>query len=137
MSLFYAGCRTEAAAYIRETARLATQHGGFPAGTRAANLSAVLELTDPAAAAEAARDQPWYLRRAGTREYLATAVLNRVGALIELGEWDAAETELTQAVDSDGLAGIEYLTCQRAWLAALRGDAATADTLLAGVRDLR
>ena len=136
--LIYAGCRTEAVAYLRETARLATQNGdNFRQGRALLNLSAVLELTDPAAAAEAARTAIDYLRRAGTREYLATAVLNRVGALIDLGDWDAAETELTQAVDSDGLAGIEYLTCQRAWLAALRGDAATADTLLAGVRDLR
>ena len=36
-----------------------------------------------------------------------------------LGDWDAAEEELTQAVDSDGLADIEYLTCERGWLAAL------------------
>ena len=136
--LIYAGCRTEAVAYIRETARLATHSGdNFRQGRALLNLSAALELTDPAAAAEAARTAIDYLRRTGTRDYLATAILNRIGALIDLGDWDAAETELIQAMDSDGLAGIEYLTCERAWLAALHGDAATADALLAGVRDLR
>ena len=54
-----------------------------------------------------------------------------------LGDWDAAEAELTQAVDSDGLADIEFLACYRGWLAALRGDAATAETMLAGLQDLR
>ena len=84
--LIYAGCRTEAVAYFRETARLATQNGDhFRQGRALLNLSAVLELTDPAAAAEAARTAIGTVRRAGTREYLATAVLNRVGALIDLG----------------------------------------------------
>ena len=136
--LFYAGCRAEAVAYIRETARLATQVGdNFRLGRALLNLSALLELTDSAAAAEAARTAIGYLRLAGVRDYLATAILNLAGTLIDVGDWDAAETELTQAVDSDGLADIEYLTCERAWLAALRGDATTAGAVLAGVRDLR
>ena len=136
--LFYAGCRAEALAYMRETARLATESGdNFRQGRALLNLSAFLELTDPAAAAEAARSAIGYLRRAGAREYLATAILNRSGALVDLGDWEAAETELAQAVDSDGLADIEYLTCHGAWLAALRGDAATAGTALAGIRGLR
>ena len=92
---------------------------------------------DNAAAAEAAQTAAGYLRRAGTRDYLATAVMNLAAAMIELGDWDAAETELVQAIDSDGLADIEYLTCQRAWLAALRGDAATAGTVLEGLHELR
>ena len=49
-----------------------------------------------------------------------------------LGDWDAAEEELTRAVDSDGLADIEILTCYRGWLAALRGDAATAEDRAGG-----
>jgi hypothetical protein len=40
-------------------------------------------------------------------------------------------------MDSDGLADIDYLVCQRGWLAALRGDVATAGTILAGVQSLR
>jgi hypothetical protein len=54
-----------------------------------------------------------------------------------LGDWDAAGQELTQAVDGDRLAGIDRLTCYQAWLAALRGDAATAATLLAAIGDMR
>ena len=54
-----------------------------------------------------------------------------------LGDWDAAEAELTQAADADGLADNEYLACYRGWLAALRGDAAAAETMLAGLPDLR
>ena len=134
--LFFAGCRAEASAYIRETVRLATQRGdNFRLGRALLNLSA-FEHTDPMTAVEAARAAVGNLRRAGARDYLATAVLNLTSALTELGDWDAAETGLTQAMDSDGLADIEYLVCYRAWLAALRGDAATAGTHLAGVRDL-
>jgi tetratricopeptide (TPR) repeat protein len=136
--LAYAGCRAEAVAYVRETARLATQSAdSFRQGRALLNLAAFVELTEPDTAAEAARTAIDYLRRAGARDYLATAVLNRAGALIDLGDWDGAETELTQTVDSDGLADIEYLSCAHAWLAALRGDTATGGTVLAGVRDMR
>jgi class 3 adenylate cyclase/predicted ATPase len=136
--LFFAGCRAEAIAYIRENARLATQVGdSFRLGRALLNLSAALGVTDPAAAVEAARTAAGHLRRAGARDYLATAILNLHGALIELGDWDAAETELSQAVDADGLADIEYLACYRGWLAAMRGDAATAGTILAGLQDMR
>ncbi|MGH3154714.1 MAG: hypothetical protein ACRDOB_28860, partial [Streptosporangiaceae bacterium] len=136
--LFFAGCRAEAAAYVRETARLATQTGdNFRLGRALLNLSAVLELTDPAAATEAARAAAGHLRRTGVRDYLATAIMNLAGGLIDLGEWDAAETELAQAMDADGLADIQYLACQRGWIAALRGDAVTAKALLAGLADLR
>jgi hypothetical protein len=54
-----------------------------------------------------------------------------------VGDWDAADRELIQAVDSDGLAVIEHIACCRGWLAALRGDVATAEAMLAGLRDLR
>ena len=54
-----------------------------------------------------------------------------------LGDWDAADDVLTGAFDSDGLTDIEYLTCYRAWLTALRGDADDAWTVLAALRDLR
>jgi hypothetical protein len=58
-------------------------------------------------------------------------------ALLMFGDWDTAKAELTQAADSDRLSDDEHLTCYRGWLEALRGDAATADTLLAGLPDLR
>ena len=135
--LAYAGCRAEAFAYIREAARLATQASDtFRQGRALLNLSAFAEAVDPAAGAEAARAAAGHLRRTGNREYLATAVLNLVDCLIDLGDWDEAETELTQALDSDGLADIEYLASRPGWLAALRGDTATAGMVLAGLRDL-
>ena len=68
---------------------------------------------------------------------LAYAIGNLAQALLMLGDWDAADAELTQAADSDGLAGDEFLACYRGWLAALRGDAATAQATLAGLADLR
>jgi class 3 adenylate cyclase/predicted ATPase len=136
--LFFAGCRAEAIAYIRETARLATQAGdNFRLGRALLNVSAALTVSDPAEAAEAARTAAGHLRRAGARNSLATAILNLVDALIELGDWDEADMELTQAMDSDGLADIEYLACKRSWLAALRGDAATAAGVLTGLGNLR
>jgi hypothetical protein len=58
-------------------------------------------------------------------------------ALLMLGDWDAAGAELTRAADSYGLAGYEFLACQRGWLAALRGDTAAAQVLLADLADLR
>ena len=136
--LFFAGCWPEAMAYLRETARLADQIGdNFRLGRALLNLSAFLAITDPTAALEAGRSAAGHLRRAGARDYLATAILNIVDALIQLGDWNTAGTELTQALDHDGLADIEYLTCLGAWLAALRGDAAAADEILEGLRDLR
>ncbi len=130
--------RPEAVAYLRESARLATQIGDdISVGRALGNLADVLMVTDPAAAAEAARTAAGHGRRAGAREDLAVAITNLVQALLLLGDWDAAEQEFTQAVDSDGLADIELLACQRGWLAALRGDAATAQTLLAALPDLR
>jgi len=136
--LFFAGCWPEATAYLREAARLASQAGdNFRLGRALLNLSANLGIADPAAAMEAGRTAVGHLRRAGARDYLATAILNITDVLIQLGDWDTAETELTQALDHDGLADIEYLACLHGWLAALRGDAAAASTVLAGLRDLR
>jgi class 3 adenylate cyclase/tetratricopeptide (TPR) repeat protein len=125
-------------AYFRESARLATQAGdNIALGRALLNLSDPLAGTDPAAAAEAARTAAGHLRRTGARDTLAYAVMNEVQALLMLGDWDAAEAELTQAADSDGLAEREGLACYRGWLAALRGDAADAETTLAALPDLR
>ena len=53
-----------------------------------------------------------------------------------LGDWDTAEAEFTQAVDSDGAGGHRGTSrCERGWLAALRGDAATAEAMLAAPAD--
>ena len=106
-------------------------------GQALANLADVQAGTDPEAAAETARTAAGHARRAGDQRGLAFAIVNLAMALVMLGDWDAAGTELTQAADSDALAGYEFLTCQRGWLVALRGDIATAQAMLADLADLR
>ena len=133
-----AGRHNEAVAYYHEAARLAAQaDDNALLGAVLGNLSDALAVTDPAAAAEAARKAIEHSRRAGIRGNLTIATANLAQALLLLGDWDAANGVLTQAVDSDGLADIDYLSCHRGLLAALRGDTHTADTLLAGLRDMR
>jgi class 3 adenylate cyclase/tetratricopeptide (TPR) repeat protein len=132
------GRQPQSVAYFREGARLATQaDDNALLGNVLLNLSDALAVTDPAAGAEAARSAAGHLRRAGNRDMMAYANANLVHALLLLGDWDAADGVLTQALDSDGLSDIEYLTCYRGWLAALRGDAETAETVLAALPDLR
>jgi class 3 adenylate cyclase/predicted ATPase len=127
----------QAAAYFRESARLAGQAGdGRRAGQALLNLADVLVGIDPGAAAETARTAAGHLRRAGSLDYLAFATVNLAMALLMLGDWDAADAELTQAADSDALADDEFLTCYRGWLAALRGDTAAAQARLAGLAGL-
>jgi class 3 adenylate cyclase/tetratricopeptide (TPR) repeat protein len=136
--LAFADRYPEAAAYFREAVRLATQVGdNFRLGRALLNLADVLTVTDPATGAEAARAAAGHLRRIGARDPLAFAISNLAQALLMLGDWDAADGELTRAADSDGLSDYEFLTCCRGWLAALRGDVGTADTMLAGLPDLR
>jgi class 3 adenylate cyclase/predicted ATPase len=130
--------RPQAVAYLRESARLATQTGdGFIVGRALLNLADALSATDPAAAADAARTAAGHLRRTGAWTFLAVTILNLAEALLQLGDWDAAEAELTRAVDSDGRADDGYIALYRGWLAALRGDAETAQARLAALHDLR
>ncbi len=136
--LAFSGRQPEAVAYLREGARLATQAGdNFRLGRALLNLAVALNRTDPAAGAEAARTAAGHLRRAGARDYLATAIMNLAGSLRELGDWDTAEEELSNAMDSDGLTDMESLVCERGLLAAQRGDAVTAETALAGLHETR
>ena len=130
--------RTEAVAYFHQAARLAEEAGDtFGLGLALVNLANVLSVTDPAVAAETARAAAGPMRRAGAWEGLAHVTGNLVQALLMLGEWDAAEKELTRAMDSDRLGDIERLVCCRGWLAALRGDTTTAQTMLSALPDLR
>jgi class 3 adenylate cyclase/predicted ATPase len=134
----FGGRRPQAAAYFREAARLATQAGDtVRLGRALVNLADTVTTTDPAAGAEAARAAAAHLRRAGARDLLAVAVTNLAQALLTTGDWDTAAAELTQAIDADGLAGIAYLPCYRAWVAALRGDTPAAQAALAALGDLR
>ena len=134
----FAGRRPEAASYLREAVRLAGQAGDtVQLGRALLNLSDAVTGTDPAAGAEAARAAAAHSRRAGARDHLAVAVVNLAQALLMAGDWDAAGAELAQAADADGLAGLDFLACDRAWLAALRGEAPAAQAILAGLGDLR
>jgi len=137
--LGHAGRRQpEAASYFREAARLATQAGDtLTLGRALLSLSDAITGTYPAAGAEAARAAAAHLRKVGDRHHLAVAVVNLAQALLMTGDWDSAEAELNQALDGDGLADIQFLACNRAWVAALRGDTETAETVLAGLGDLR
>jgi class 3 adenylate cyclase/predicted ATPase len=130
--------RPEAAAYYREGARLADQAGDSRnLGAALVNLADIVMTTDPGTSAETARAAAGHLRRAGDRPILAVAIVNLAQALVMLADWDTAEAELARAADSDALADFEFVTCQRAWLAALRGDVHAAQTVLTGLRDLR
>jgi hypothetical protein len=128
----------QAAAYLREAARLAEQaDDNRRLGRALLNLAHMLAAADPAAAAEAARAAVAQLRRAGARDFLAVAVTNLIQALLMTGDWETAESELAQAIDARDLGDVEFLGCYRAWVAALRGDTATAQAALAGLSDLR
>jgi class 3 adenylate cyclase/predicted ATPase len=134
----FAGRMAQAAAGYREAARLAERAGDtIQLGRALLNLSDAVTGSDPAAGAEAAGAAAGHLRKAGARNLLAFAVTNLVQALLMTGDWDGAGAALARAADADGLAGIEDLACYQAWLAALRGEAATAQEALAGLGDLR
>jgi class 3 adenylate cyclase/tetratricopeptide (TPR) repeat protein len=136
--LDFADRHFEAAAYLRESARLAEEIGDNDLlGISLSNLSNTLVVTDPAAAAETARTAAAHLRRAGNRDFLAWTTGNLASALQMLGDWDTADEELRRAAEADGLADHEFLACSRAWLAVLRGDTGTAKTVLAALSDLR
>ncbi|HXW45192.1 MAG TPA: hypothetical protein VEL03_10415, partial [Streptosporangiaceae bacterium] len=133
-----AGRRPQAISYMRESARLAEQAGDhLILGRALLNLSDALTPSDPAAGAEAARTAAGHLRRTGARRFLAAAVINVAEALLQLGDWDAAEAELTRAEDADALADIEEVTCERSWVALLRGDDETAEAVVADLQHLR
>jgi predicted ATPase len=133
-----AGRRAEAAAYYRESVRLADRAGDSRRlGMALLNLADILAGTDPGEAAEIARTAAGHARRVGDRFGLAFSTVNLAQALLMRGDWDAAEKELTEAADSDALADYEFLTCYRGWLAALRGDTAAAQGMLTGLGDLR
>ncbi len=136
--LLFAGRRAEGIAYFTQAVRFAEQAGdNTRLGRVLVNLSEALAVTDPAGAAETARTAMVHLRQIGDRPLLSGSTENLVQALLLLGDWDTADDALTEAVDSDGLGDSEYLSCYRGWLAALRGDVGTAETVLAGLNAIR
>jgi len=133
--LMFTERRTEAAAYLRESIRLATEAGAtFAIGSGLLNLGVVLDGQEARAAA--ARSAAGYLRRVGNVDFLAYALGNLSAALMALGEWDAAEAELKHAIASGELPQSEFTTMQLAELAAARGDPA-AEAMVATLQDLR
>jgi class 3 adenylate cyclase/tetratricopeptide (TPR) repeat protein len=136
--LYLAQRRTEGIAYFTQAARLAEQADSHTLlGRVYINLAETFLTTDPENAVEAARTAAGHLRQTGALDYLVVAVINLVQAQLTLGDWDAAEQQLTHAMEADGLSGNDYLVGYVAWLAALRGDAESAAETLAGMRDLR
>jgi class 3 adenylate cyclase/tetratricopeptide (TPR) repeat protein len=130
--------RPQAITYLRESARLATQAGdNFTVGRALINLADALMPSDPAAAADAARTAAGQVRRTGERRPLAAAIVNVAEALLQVGDWDAATTELSPEVDSAALADMEQLAVERGWLAALRGDAETAAAMFTALPSMR
>jgi class 3 adenylate cyclase/tetratricopeptide (TPR) repeat protein len=130
--------RPEAVAYLRENVRLATQAGEtIDVGRALLNLSDAEADTDLQAAAEDARTAAGHLRRAGASRYLAVAIANLAQALLMLGDWEAAESELTSAADAGEGAGFGYVAGYRGLLAALRGDVPLARACLDALGDLR
>jgi hypothetical protein len=116
--------------------RLATKAGdNFRQGRALLNLADSLAATDAGAAEEAARTAVEHLRRTGARDYVAFALGNQVQALMMLGDWAVAGNELSQAMESDG--SVEILPCYRGWLLAMQGDAATAESEVARLRNMR
>ena len=111
----------EAAADLREAARLADRIGDSGLVGRAQlNLSDVLGRSDPAGAVEAARSAVAHARRTGQRNPLGVALSNLASALLDLGDWDGAESELREGMDADQLVGDLRLVA--GWLAGMRGD---------------
>jgi hypothetical protein len=128
----------EAAAYLREAARLAALAADTLLLSRALlNLASVVTAADPAAGAAAARDAAAKARQVGARDYLAFAFVNLAQALLMLGDWDAAIAELGQAADADGLGSMGIFVSSRAWVTVLRGDVTNAQAALAGLDEMR
>jgi class 3 adenylate cyclase/tetratricopeptide (TPR) repeat protein len=124
----------EAVAYYREAARLAEQADAPAELSRALlNLADVLGASDPAGAAEAGRAAAGHARRVGELPRLGTAIANLVEALLELGEWDEAQSVLTAAIEDDGLGDHDFIRTSIGWLAGLRGDAEQAGNVLASL----
>jgi len=68
---------------------------------------------------------------------VSAATVNLAEALLQLGDWDAAAGELSQAIAAEELASFEELRNEWAWLVALRGDASVAAATLAGLAAVR
>ena len=116
--------RPQAAAYLRESARLAELAGANGTRSRALlNLTDVLTPVDPDAAIETSLTAAASARRIGDRPHLTFSLTNLTDVYLETGDWDAAESTLDDC-DAEGLSQEGYVPIYRAMLAGLRGDVA-------------
>src|SRR3954465_7117689 len=130
--LSQSGRGVEAGALMREAARLAEAAGDSTEhGVALLNLSDTLGATSPAESAECARQAAALLRRTGRRRQLAISLLNFASASIAIGDWGRADRALTTTAQDDGLDDDENIINFQAMLTTMRGDADTADRLLA------
>jgi class 3 adenylate cyclase/tetratricopeptide (TPR) repeat protein len=126
------GRRTEAAALMREAARLAEGVGKTnEQGAALMNLSDIVGAWDPTEAEQAAREAAVLLRRAGDSGYLAFALSNLSAALVALGEWDDAAMAVHETAETDLVDDVDEILGRRAWICALRGDTDGIEPLIA------
>ncbi len=131
------GRRPESVAYLRQAAVVAEQAGNTDLQGRALlNLCDALTSADPSAAASAARSAVDMLRRTGERYRLPVAISNLVVALIESGDWDAAEQTLKHSDAEDHLADDDVLHLVRVQFAGLRGRTEECERELSAINDL-
>ena len=120
----------EAVMYMREAARLTEEIDAGTSTLAYLNLSNVLNVDDPAGAADAARRVLDLAARSGEKYGEGTSFYNLLLSLVALGDWDEVAVLLERHIDDPTLDGDEYLICARAWFAALRGDPEAADSML-------
>jgi class 3 adenylate cyclase/tetratricopeptide (TPR) repeat protein len=128
------GRLTEAEFHIREAVRLA-EEADRPdlAGLYLTNLGSALMGYEPANSAEITRRALDLSRRGGNRRGASVCVTNLTQVLIDTGRWDEAAELLAPGGDADVASDAgELATWARLVLVALRGDSATARSILAG-----
>jgi class 3 adenylate cyclase/tetratricopeptide (TPR) repeat protein len=119
----------EATACYEQAARHAGLEGSeSQLGWALVNMSDALAGFEPRRAAEAARTAAEHARHIGARRLLGLSISNRAGALLELGDWDDADSELATAVKVDDLGEHKSVVYCTGLLAALRGDVERAET---------
>ena len=130
MHLDTIGHKAEAGMYMREAARLTEEIDAGTSTLAYLNLSNVLNVDDPAGAADAARQALDMVARSGEKFAEGTMVYNLSLSLVALGDWNDVEELLGRYVDDPTVDADEYMMCCRAWFAALRGDPDRADSML-------
>ncbi len=130
MHLDTIGHKAEAVMYMREAARLTEEIDAGTSTLAYLNLSNVLNIDDPAGAADAARQALDMVARSGEKFAEGTMVYNLSVSLVALGDWNEVDELLGRYVDDPTVDGDEYLICGRAWFAALRGDPDRAESML-------